>query len=229
MTVLATPAFLNRVKSIFPARSVSNPWFIMTAVVFSAANLPEEVPRVFAYAMEDVQTDQEKIALARKFREALFKSGLTSGYPKVINSLKALNDTMPEGLREKKVLRNVNLSLEEYGKIGKRAFTDLYGSTAQSVQSLLDDIYPDMGWFSNTIGYGLTYTLTDVLSPLETSYMLVASLITVDTPQQIIWHLANARRAGASLEEVRAVREIAMEVGRCAGIEWRNEVPEVLE
>ena len=139
------------------------------------------------------------------------------------------------------------MSLKDCEEKGKETFTNLYGGTAQGVQTLLDDIYPDMGmcqtpntkrrptlvcntgWFSNTIGYGLVYGFTDVLSLVETSYTLVTSLISVDTAQQIAWHLANAQRAGATLEEVRAVREIAMEVGRKAGVEWRNGVPEVEE
>jgi len=71
------------------------------------------------------------------------------------------------------------------------------------------------------------YGYTDVLNSLETSYVLVGALIAVDTPLQIGWHLANARHNGASLEEARAVRQIAIEASRSAGVSWRNEVPEV--
>ena len=49
----------------------------------------------------------------------------------------------------------------------------------------------------------------------------------MDTAQQIVWHLANAQRAGATVAEIRAVREIAMEVGRKVGVQWGNGVPEV--
>lgn len=84
-----------------------------------------------------------------------------------------------------------------------------------------------LGWFSNTIGYGLTYGFTDILTPLETSYTLVAALIAGDTPRQITWHLDGARRGGATLEEVQAVRRISMEVAREAGVQWREGVPEV--
>ena len=66
-----------------------------------------------------------------------------------------------------------------------------------------------------------------MVSALETSYTLVAALIAVDTPRQINWHQENARRAGASKEEIRAVRAIAMEIGRSLGIEWKDGVPEV--
>lgn len=85
------------------------------------------------------------------------------------------------------------------------------------------------GFFSNTIGYGLTYGFTNVLSPLETSYVLVASLIASDTPRQINWHLDGARRNGATLEEVKAVRQIAIEAASAAGVKWKDGVPEVKE
>ena len=66
-----------------------NPWYIVAAVAFSASNQPEGVPRVFEHVLEDLRApgtnslqSDEKL-LAQKIRDALFKSGLISGYPKV--------------------------------------------------------------------------------------------------------------------------------------------------
>ena len=73
------------------------------------------------------------------------------------------------------------------------------------------------------------YGHTEILNQLETSYILVGSLIAVDTPRQIDWHLGNARRGGASLEQIRAVRQIAIEASQSAGVTWRNSVPEIKE
>lgn len=72
------------------ARSaLRNPWFIVAAVAFSASNRSEGVPRVFEQALQDLKmggSDKlEELMLAKKMREALFKSGLISGYPKVID------------------------------------------------------------------------------------------------------------------------------------------------
>ena len=85
------------------------------------------------------------------------------------------------------------------------------------------------GWFSNTIAYGSVYGYTEILDQLETSYILVGSLIAADTPRQINWHLANARRGGASLEQIHAVRQIAIRASQSAGVKWRNAVPEIKE
>lgn len=124
----------------------------------------------------------------------------------------------------------------------------MYGETADSVQGLLDTIHPDMGtqhqakvnisrgsdihmsnigWFSNTIGYGVTYGYTAITSALETSIALVAALIAADTPRQIGWHMANARRLGATYEDAVAIREIAMLASSAAGVRWKDGVPEV--
>lgn len=77
---------------LYVARSESalrNPWFIVAAVAFSASNRPEAVPCVFEQALQDLKSEgsdkPQELLLARKMREALFKSGLISGYPKVID------------------------------------------------------------------------------------------------------------------------------------------------
>ena len=51
----------------------------------------------------------------------------------------------------------------------------------------------------------------------------------MDTPRQVRWHLENARRGGATVEETKVVREMAVRIAKRAGIVWRNVVPEVGE
>lgn len=250
MASLANTAFLNRLKTIYPHAAsagskgmqvVSNPWYILTTVGFSGSNRPESVPAVFRHVLDDLagvhkkenvthaQAHNEKLLLARKFRDSLFKSGLTTGYPRAINSMVSLHEAMPEELRDTRPLRNLQTPIEEYMRRGENLFRSMYGETADPVQKLLDSILPDMGWFSNTIGYGATYGFTEVTTPLETSFILVAALISVDTPRQINWHLGNARRTGATLEQVKAARQIVMEVAETSGVRWKDGVPEIKE
>jgi len=231
MADLATPTFLSHLKSLYPVHAASleyNPWYIIVAVAFAASNRPEAVPLVFQYAMKEIEGSgqDEKLLLVRRFRDAIFKSGLISGYPKTINGLKSLFDGTPEDLRDSKPLRDVTLSTSDFDERGRGFFERTYGSTAPPVQSFLESIYPDMAWFS-THAYGITYSFFDVLTPVETSYVLCAALIATDTPLQIGWHLNGALRNGATLEEARAVRIIAIEVAKESGVVWRKEVPEI--
>ncbi|KAI0003381.1 hypothetical protein BJV74DRAFT_764740 [Russula compacta] len=218
---------------------IQNPWYIVTLVTFTAANRPEAVPLLFNYVLGELEHAQnqfkvpeaeasrEKFILSRKFRDAIFKCGIIGGYSKAINALVSLHEVMPEELRDTKRQRETNLSLPELESRGEVFFRALYGETTNDVQGLLNKIYPDMGWFSTTIAYGSVYGYTEILTQLETSYVLIGALIAVDTPRQIGWHLDNARRGGASLEQTRALRQIAIEASQSAGVKWRDGVPEV--
>jgi len=237
---------LQRLKSLYPYGEITssvdvikNPWYIVTIVALTAANRPEAIPPVFIYVLRELERAQnefkvpedvaqgERLRLARRFRDAIFKCGMLAGYSKTINSLVSLLEVTPEELRDTKRQRDTSSSLPELETRGKIFFQALYGETADGVQGLLDKIYPDMGWFSNTIAYGSVYGHLDILNQLETSFVLVGTLIAADTPRQINWHLDNARRGGASLEQTRAVRQIAIEVSLSAGVKWREGVPEV--
>ncbi len=82
------------VKRLIVYLVLKTPWYIVAAVAFSASNRPEGVSQVFEHALADLRSsptntdrtvvgsEDEKL-LAQRFRDALFKSGLISGYPKV--------------------------------------------------------------------------------------------------------------------------------------------------
>jgi hypothetical protein len=74
---------------------LQNPWYIVTAVSFMAANRPEAVPLLYKYVLGELEhaqnqfsvpaleTKREKLLLTRKFRDAIFKACLMAGIPRV--------------------------------------------------------------------------------------------------------------------------------------------------
>ena len=90
MTDIATPEFLNELKSLYPAPAnyVDGSWFLAAAVAFCSTNCPKGVASVLRYALEDLDKlpgtpDEDRRLLVRKIREGICKSGLLCGYPKV--------------------------------------------------------------------------------------------------------------------------------------------------
>ncbi|TFY55077.1 hypothetical protein EVJ58_g8478 [Rhodofomes roseus] len=248
MADIATASFLNTLKSAFPSPPLTRPeavltqpWYIVAAVSFSASRKPAAVPIVFEFVLHELEAAQlvagvradseeglaQRIKLISKIREALLHSGLLSGVPRIIESLIALHGITPEELQAKEVLRDRTKTIADYEQSGEKLFRSMYRETADTVQGLLDRAYPDLGWFCNTVGYGITYGGTDVLTQVEVSYAIVAALIAIDAPRQITWHLANAQHGGATFEEARAVREISVKVAQAAGVTWSGGVPEV--
>ncbi|KZP28647.1 hypothetical protein FIBSPDRAFT_817042 [Athelia psychrophila] len=228
MTTIATPAFLSRIQALYPTQpsALRNPWFIAAAVAFSASNIPEAVPLVYKHAVQDIDVE-DRLLVVRKIKDALFKSGMLSGYPKAINALVALHNELPEELRDKKPLRDLSTSTEALTQAGQEYFESTYGDTSASVQGLLDGAFPDLGYFSRTMAYGYVYSFSDVLSHVDTSFAMISALIASDTPLQIGWHLRGAIRNGASEAEVRAVRQIAIEVSSAADVPRKHAIPDL--
>jgi hypothetical protein len=85
MTDVVTPEFLSHLKALYPAPSSGgdNTWAFVAAVAFSASNLPEAVPLVLQHATSSNTEHEDSLLLVRKMKDALFKSGMLSGYPKV--------------------------------------------------------------------------------------------------------------------------------------------------
>ncbi|KAG6887656.1 hypothetical protein C0992_011326, partial [Termitomyces sp. T32_za158] len=51
---------------------------------------------------------------------------------------------MPEELRDTKMMRRMETPLEEHEETGKALFRRIYGETADSIQDLMNNIYPDL-------------------------------------------------------------------------------------
>jgi len=88
MTEAVTIERISRLAALYPKSQEGevSPWSFIAATAFSASNYPEAVPLVFKHALNELNTHEERLLLARKFRDAIFKSGVLSGYPKVCNS-----------------------------------------------------------------------------------------------------------------------------------------------
>ncbi|THH32194.1 hypothetical protein EUX98_g1989 [Antrodiella citrinella] len=210
-------------------------WYLIASVAFSASNRPEAVPVVFHTALAELQREQleageestaaheAQLKLARRSRDCLFQAGLLCGYSRSINGLLALHETMPSHLRDSETLRNTEKSIQDYAKDGSTLYKKMYGDNADNVQNLLNR------WFSNTIGYGVVYGGADVLTQSESSFVIATANIAMGTPRQIAWHLKNAMNGGATLDEVQAVRKIAIEVASKAGVTWHEDIPEVAQ
>ncbi|ESU07244.1 hypothetical protein FGSG_01880 [Fusarium graminearum PH-1] len=96
---------------------------------------------------------------------------------------------------------------------------------------------PDLGLLAR-LTYGYVLSNTDVLTPVETSFVLIASLIPQDVNPQLKGHLRGALNGGASEDEVRAVRDVVIKICEASSMKklednaiggwgWRSEVATV--
>ena len=107
---------------------------------------------------------------------------------------------------------------------GADFFDNTYGKISRRVSSNLSSSYDDLGLTAQLL-YSYILSNTKVLTAKETSFVLIAGLIPQDVNPQLKGHLKGAINNGATLEEVRAVRSIVLELVELHGVDWDRREP----
>lgn len=90
---IMTPAFISVIRR--QPNLPRNVWPLIAATTLSALNRPDEIAKVYTHAIEHGQGamdgnpgEEEQLAISRRMREALVKSGAVGGLPKVTSTPK---------------------------------------------------------------------------------------------------------------------------------------------
>ncbi|SPN98799.1 uncharacterized protein DNG_01840 [Cephalotrichum gorgonifer] len=227
-----------------------NAWPFIAATTLSVLNRPDEIPKVYKHAIEhgqgqteSVPGKDEQLAISRRMREALIKSGAVGGLPKAINALLALKAvTPPDLIDEPNAFSPTHRPTDVYDtpssqilRRGQTFFDMVYGKVAKRIMGQMDRSGTEDLGLTARLMYGYILSNTSVLSPAETSFVLIAGLIPQDVNPQLKGHLRGALNGGATVEEVRAVRDIVIQICEASGMRrlsedetggwgWRSEV-----
>ncbi|RKK93190.1 hypothetical protein BFJ68_g13385 [Fusarium oxysporum] len=251
MKPILTPTLLAAIRK--QPNLPRNTWYFITATTLSALNRPEELPEVFKNATGEgsdttgngVPSRDDQLRISRRLREALLKASAVGGMPKSINALMSLKSTTPEDLLDEPgtgiSIRHKDIYDTAPAKVlerGQPFFEAIYGKISRRIMGQLDwSGAPDLGLLAR-LTYGYVLSNTDVLTPAETSFVLIASLIPQDVNPQLKGHLRGALNGGASVDEVRAVRDVVIKICEASGMKrleedaiggwgWRSEVANV--
>ncbi|KAI9798380.1 MAG: hypothetical protein M1835_000043 [Candelina submexicana] len=247
LPAVVTPALLASIRG--HPHLPKYTWYFIAGVTLSVINRPDEIPKVFRYAINNGagQTDtkpqhDEQLQIARKFREALVKAAPIGGLPKAINALFSLKSVTPQSLLDEPLgysptARSVelyDLSPSQILQRGQTFFDRIYGKVSKRVMGQMDRSGTEDLGLTARLMYGYILSNTSVLTAAESSLVLMAGLIPQDVNPQLKGHLKGALNNGATVEEVKAVREVVIRIceacgmttleGVAGGWGWRGEV-----
>lgn len=193
MKPILTPTLLAAIRK--QPNLPRNTWYFVTATTLSALNRPDELPEVFKNAIEegsettgnDIPSRDDQLRISRRLREALLKASAVGGMPKSINALMSLKSATPEYLLDEPgmgtSLRHKDIHDTAPAQVlgrGQAFFDAIYGKISRRIMGQLDQSgAPDLGLLAR-LTYGYVLSNTDVLTPAETSFVLIASLIPQD-------------------------------------------------
>ncbi|MCJ1477498.1 hypothetical protein MMC13_006170 [Lambiella insularis] len=245
-----TPALLSSIRG--HPQLPHHSWYFITGVTLSVLNRPDEIANVFQHALETgpgrSETEpehDEQLQMARKMREALVKAAPIGGLPKAINALFSLKTVTPSTLLDEPLAFSPTSRPAEVYDVppsrilhrGQTFFDKVYGKVSKRVMGQMDRSGTEDLGITARLMYGYILSNTSVLSAAESSYVLVAGLIPQDVNPQLKGHLKGALNNGATVDEVKAVREIVMRICEASGMTrlgdtvpaganrgWRSEV-----
>ncbi|KAH7360508.1 AhpD-like protein [Rhexocercosporidium sp. MPI-PUGE-AT-0058] len=226
---IVTPSLLKYIQS--HPQLPEHTWYFIAATTLTILNRPDEIQVVFRHALREDPDhppldSHQQLLITRRTREALLKASSVGGVPKTINALLALKnvtppDLQPEDLEQSPTGRRSDVyevAPSEVLERGQNFFEKVYGKIAKRVMRQMDTSgTEDLGLIARLM-YAHILSNTSILNGAETSYVLIAALIPQDVNPQLKGHLRGAQNGGATIEEVRAVRNIVMRICESAGM-----------
>ncbi|KUI60051.1 hypothetical protein VP1G_07308 [Cytospora mali] len=234
LLTVVTPKLLDSFRS--QENLPDDVWYIVVATTLCILNRPEEIQTVYEHAVARGYNDQGqngvaladsgRLRIARRLREALLKTSAIGGLPKTINALLELKKVVPAHLSdepdgESPTHRRQDMYDTPSSQVierGQAFFNRCYGKVAERVRTSLDHSGTEDLGLAARLTYGYVLSPTAILTEAETSFVMIAGLIPQDVNPQLKGHLKGALNGGASIEQVRAVRQVAVDVCRAAGM-----------
>ena len=89
----------------------------------------------------------------------------------------------------------------------------------------MDNYWPDLRTLVVTYIYGYYQSDTSILDAVATSLLNVATLVPMDVPAEVGWHMRGTIRNGGSEESLKVVCEITMKICEICEVGLKNEMP----
>ncbi|KAJ8652083.1 hypothetical protein O0I10_012314 [Lichtheimia ornata] len=188
-------------------------WYVLAAVVMTSLNRSQDIPQVYeavektVYADDKDKQDTEKSKVLLRMREGIFKSFVIIGYPKIINSLQALNTGVSTQVLSKMPSTPIRTEsswndIIKQRERGQHLFDTIYERHSKKVQENMYTAYPDLGQAAIHQLYGPVLAESSVISAKETSLIMVAGLMLQDVPAQLKGHRYGALHHGATQQDL---------------------------
>ncbi|GMM36387.1 Pxp2 protein [Saccharomycopsis crataegensis] len=185
----------------------------------STDGTPPQTLESIIMSCENIVNKLKQRQIANELREALLKGAALGGLPRCINAMTLLRHTTPLDLRESTHIRQKEGLTHEQERARGREFWDVvYGKVSRRVQGQMETAYPDMLDYALDHVYGPLLSFTGVLGAKESSLVVIACLVPQDVNPQLKGHLRGAQNNGATLEEIRAARQVALDISEWCGM-----------
>jgi alkylhydroperoxidase/carboxymuconolactone decarboxylase family protein YurZ len=199
------------------------------ACAFAAANQGKYVAHIYKaaitqYGSEDFPSHR---CVLRRIKEALLKTGIIYGIPRVINAFRALIKALPN--EESNETDSCRLHIERPADTDERGIEYMRNIFRADLEPFLDTMakyWPDLRTLVVTTIYGYYQSDTSVIDAITTSQLNIATLVPMDVTAEVAWHMRGLIRNGGSEEQLRFAMEVTLAICEIADVRLKNQMPD---
>ncbi|OAL69107.1 hypothetical protein A7D00_6866 [Trichophyton violaceum] len=203
-------------------------WYIVVAAALMAFHQESAVGALWEHIVSTrgSSTEEEKALIARRIRESCLKASVLVGFPRGINALSSLHESLERHTPSTHRLLSEDSSLRSPvdGKTklerGTAFFSRLYaGHTSKILDNMSRSSGGDLSYYALASVYGELMAETRVVNAMETVLMEFVCCLADDVAPQAKGHFFGSRNMGASGAQIKGAVSIVQELARQAGLE----------
>ena len=199
----------------------------MQAVAFAAANNPTAVATVYQTAILPYSNDlSSRRNVIRRIKEAIIKTTVIVSLPRAINAIRALIAALPDTDSEDRDLERRQMP-SPYAETerGREYMRNIFRADLEPFLNVMDKHCPDMHDLILNSVYGLYQSDVRILGAIETSQINIASLVCMDVPNEVAWHMRGLVRNGGTEQQMDFALTVALNVCRIENVRLKNTMP----
>ncbi|GBF60822.1 hypothetical protein TMEN_7457 [Trichophyton mentagrophytes] len=203
-------------------------WYIVVAAALMAFHQESAVGALWEHIVSTRRssTEEEKALIARRIRESCLKASVLVGFPRGINALSSLHESLARHTPSTHRLLSEDSSLrspvdgETKLERGTAFFTRLYaGHTSKILDNMSRSSGGDLSYYALASVYGELMAETRVVNAMETVLMEFVCCLADDVAPQAKGHFFGSRNMGASGARIKGAVGIVQDLARQAGLE----------
>ncbi|KAH9907220.1 hypothetical protein F4778DRAFT_527259 [Xylariomycetidae sp. FL2044] len=207
------------VEATFPSALRDRGWYLTAAAALTACGLQQHLGSLYLYLTRKpaYQTPTERQYLVRRLREALFKTIMICGIPKVMDGIASIARVEREEDQDHTTTRLDWQADEENKQRGERILGQLFRDENKSIGDTFGS-HQELSWISVNISYGLFLADHRILDITETELVVLPSIMCQNLSGPTSWHLQASQNIGITREDAQKLQEATNIIAEYAGL-----------
>ncbi|KAF2104224.1 hypothetical protein NA57DRAFT_70441 [Rhizodiscina lignyota] len=146
--------------------------------------------------------------------------------PRVINAARALIGAIPNPKsNESASIRNHIKEPSVTDDRGLDYMRNIFRADLDPFVAYMDANWPDLRTLVCTFIYGYWQSDVSIIDAITTSQLNIATLMAMDAPPEVVWHMRGLIRNGGTREQLQFATDIAMEICQLTNVQLKNQMP----